>query len=235
MILINRREAGFAALVLLAAGLTACGDSEADQRKALIQFLQKYIVDKSGAHVPRPTAEDTKSFGPYAEHYAVITDFNAEIDKAMQGPYKISQTNAPRSIQELLDRRADVKAMAAAMSGVAVEMRKSLAEAGAKRAALQQPDDLKVVYSAAYERTVTGPGEGFLATIPVGIDGLQAGLDLADYLDAHRAALKVSGSSLQTNDPKVRADVTKLLNAMTVQNQRLAQAREQFRIAVDGK
>jgi hypothetical protein len=235
MILFNRRVAGFAALVLLAAGLTACGDSEADQRKAFIQFLQKYIVDNSGAHVPRPTAEDTKSFGPYAEHYAVITSFNDKIGKAMQGPYKISQTNAPRSVQELLDRRADVKAMAAALCGVADEMRKSLAEAGAKRAALQQPDDLKPVYSAAFERTVTGPGEAFAATIPVGIDGLQAGLELADYLDAHRATVKVSGSSIQTNDPKVRADVAKLLNAMTVQSQRLAQARERFRISIDGK
>ena len=33
-----------------------------------------------------------------AEDYAVITGFNAELDKSTQGPYKSSQTNSPCSI-----------------------------------------------------------------------------------------------------------------------------------------
>jgi hypothetical protein len=235
MTIVSRRMAGIAALILLAVGLAACGDSEPDQRKTFITFLQTRIVSRQGAHVPKPNADENKSFGPYAEHYAVITGFNTEMDRLMQGPYKVAQSNAPRSIQEMLDRRQEIKAMADAMSAMAVEMRKGLADADAKRAALKQPDDLKPVYAAAYERVVTGPGQAFLATVPIAVDGLQASLQLADYLDAHRTAIKVSGSSIQANDAKTRAEVANLLNAMNTQNARLRVAQEGFRAAIEGK
>jgi len=109
------------------------------------------------------------------------------------------------------------------MSGVAVEMRKSLAEAGAKRAALQQPDDLKPVYSAAYERTVTARAK--VSWPRSGRDRRTTGLAGFGRL-SRRPSRDREGQRLEGQDrrSKVRADVTKLLNAMTVQNQRLVQA-----------
>jgi hypothetical protein len=80
MTVFNRRAAGIAALVLLAVGLTACGESEPDQRKAFIGFLQTRIVDKPGVHIARPTDDEKKSFGPYSAHYAVILGFIDDID-----------------------------------------------------------------------------------------------------------------------------------------------------------
>jgi Protein of unknown function (DUF3053) len=220
---------------VFAVTIAACGDAEPDQRKAFIEFLQKFIIDKPGAHVPKPTAEDVKSFGPYAAHYAVITDFNAEIDKAMSGPFKITQTSAPRSIEELLARRQDVKAMSDSLSGVLGEMRKQLTISDDKRAALRQPDDLKAVFSSVYERSVTAPAQAFMATVPVSIDGLQASLKLADYLDAHRTSVKVTGSSIQATDNKIRTEINQLLGAMNAQNQRLNAARERMRVVFEGR
>jgi len=111
MTIFSRRAAGLAALFILAAGLASCGDSEADQRKAFITFLQARIIDKAGVHVPSLTDDEKSSLGSYYDHYLVVGDFNREMNKVLTGPYKIAQNRAPQSIQEMMERRADVKAM----------------------------------------------------------------------------------------------------------------------------
>ena len=63
--------------------LAACGDKEPEQRAAFTQFLQTRIIDKPGVRVPQLTAEE-KSFGDYAAHYAVITDFNSGMDASVK-------------------------------------------------------------------------------------------------------------------------------------------------------
>lgn len=235
MIVCTRRIASIAVIALLAIGVAACGDKEPEQRKAFMAFLQTRILDKQGVRVPKPNDEETKSFGPYAEHYAVITGFNAEIDKAMAGPYRLAQTNAPRSVQDLLDRRQEIATMRDTMTKMVEEMRKTLAATQTKREALKQPDDLKPVYTAAYDRSVTAPALVFLATVPVAIDGLNASLQLADYLDSHRTTVKVSGSSIEAKDAKTRTEVNKLMTAMTAHSQKLGEARTRMRIVFEGK
>lgn len=223
---------GVIALALLTAG---CFDKEPEQRKTFIGFLQTRIIDKAGVHVPSLTDDEKASIGPYYDHYMVIGDFNRQMNEVMSGPYKIALTKAPRTIQELLARRADVKAMAEALGNAGADARKLLTDTDAKSASLKQADDLKPVYAKAYERDVTAPAEAFLATIPVAVDGLNASLKLADYLEARRATVKVSGSSIQANDAKTRADVQQMLEAMKAQDQRLAAARERLRAVTEGK
>jgi hypothetical protein len=236
---INHRVATVAALLLLVAGLAtglgACGDKEPEQRKAFMAFLQTRIIDKQGVHVPSLTDDATSSFGPYADHYMVIGDFNRDMNKVLTGPYKIAQTSAPRNMQELVARRADVKAMAEAMGHAGDDARKLLADAAAKRAALKQPDDLKAVYAAAYKRDVTAPAEAFLATIPVAVEGLKKSLELADYLDSHKATVKINGASIQTADKKTNAEINQLMNAMNAQNQKLTEARRTLQTVTEGQ
>src|SRR5215472_15982281 len=75
------------ALCLLAlTGLTACGDDEPNQRKAFIEFLQTRIINKPGLHVPTLTADESARFGDYAKHYAVIADFNGNLDRLVSNP-----------------------------------------------------------------------------------------------------------------------------------------------------
>ena len=235
MIAVTRRIAGIAALVVLAATLAGCGDKEPEQRKAFIAFLQTRILDKQGARVPKPSDTEAKSFGVYAEHYAVITGFNAEIDAAMSGPYRISQSMAPRSVQESLERRHDIVAMRDSLSKSVDTMRKTLAATQIRREALRQPADLKPIYTAAYDRSVTAPALAFLATVPVAIEGLTLSLKLADYLDSNRNTVKVSGSNVEAKNARIRADVNRMMNEMNVQRQKLSEARQRMRIVFEGK
>ena len=71
------RAARWAAVIVFAATLVAWGNSEADQRKAFIGFLQD-INNRPGIHFLVPTANDEKAFGPYLAHYAIILDFNRD-------------------------------------------------------------------------------------------------------------------------------------------------------------
>ena len=235
MHLLIRRGFMLAGAAALALTVAACGDNEPEQRKAFAAFLQTRIIDKQGIHVPSLTDEEKSSFGPYFDHYMVIGDFNREMNKVLSGPYKIAQTNAPRNMQELVARRADVKAMAEAMGHAGDDARKLLAEADAKRAALKQPDDLKPVYAAAYQRDVMAPAEAFLATIPVAVEGLNKSLELADYLESHRATLKINGASIQTADKKTNVEVNQLLNAVNAQNQKLTEARRAMQSVTEGR
>jgi len=59
--------------ILFAATLAgfSWSNSEADQRKAFIAFLQD-INNRPGIHFLVPTPNDEKALGPYLQHYAII-------------------------------------------------------------------------------------------------------------------------------------------------------------------
>ena len=77
------RAARGALCIVLAATLVGWGNSEADQRKAFIAFLRD-INNRAGAHVLVSNANDEKAFGPYLQHYAIILDFNKDMDVSAQ-------------------------------------------------------------------------------------------------------------------------------------------------------
>ncbi len=235
MIAVSRRIAGLAALVAFALALAGCFNKEPEQRKAFIAFLQTRILDKQSVRVPKLTETETKSLGVYAEHYAVIAGFSAEMDAVMSGPYRLSQSMAPRSVQELVERRQDVAAMRDSLAKSADLVRNTLAAAQARREALRQPDDLKPVYTAAYDRSVTAPALAYLATVPVAIDGLTQSLKFAEYLDANRSAVKISGSNIDTRNARTRADVNRMMNEMNGHRQKLNEARQRMRIVFEGR
>lgn len=116
----TRRAALFGCLSVLLAG---CGDDEAAQRTAFIAFLQTRILDTPGLHVPRPTPEETKNWGDYAQHYAVITGFNGALSQRVSKPMeRAASRGSVRSIQDLLDRRSGLAARMNAMNAKAQEV-----------------------------------------------------------------------------------------------------------------
>src|SRR5262249_24662169 len=109
------RAARGALCILFVVALGGWGSSEADQRKALIAFLQD-INSRAGAHVLVPNANDEKAFGPYLQHYAIILDFNkamksptddfmAQLIKLGYGPNPV-----PRTIEQMAAAPADLTA-----------------------------------------------------------------------------------------------------------------------------
>jgi hypothetical protein len=226
----------FLIVALLAAfGLAACGDSESTQRKAFIDFLQTRILDKLGLHVPMPTEEQTKSFGEYAKQYGIILSFHEGMNKNVSERMRqIFQSGMVRSLDELMTRRADVATARDGMTSLSKALAEELTKADAAHAALKQPEELKAAFDRAYERTVTNPAKAFEDTFPVVDTALQAAQNLASYLDRHRDAIKISGSSIQTSDPKLTTELNDLINALNQNGQAVSEAQRKLQAAIQG-
>jgi len=110
-------------VLALGVALAGCGDKEATQRAAFITFLQTRVLDRPGVRVPQPNEEQKKSFGEYAQHYAVITEFNEGMNQSVSKPMnEIMARGALRSISDVVARRDDLKV---AREGI-VTLRKAL-------------------------------------------------------------------------------------------------------------
>jgi hypothetical protein len=142
MIVVNRRVAGFAALILIAVGLAACGDSEADQRKAFIKFLDE-INRRAGVHFLAPKPEEEKAFGDYLRHYTVILDFNKDM-KIIFNDYTdamkkmgIGPNSRAQTLEQMVARRQDFPVMKEVTTKTmqAIDARLAQSECRARRAA----------------------------------------------------------------------------------------------------
>ena len=225
-----------AAALLLVIGLFACGDGEATQRNAFIQFLQTRIIAKPGIHVPKLTAEETAAFGDYARHYAVIADFNGKLDQAVSKPLQRAiEAGAPRSLDEIVARRNDIAAVNAGFAQMRAALDRELAAADAAHAALKQPDDLKPVFDAAYERDVTRPAQAMIDIFPDVDDATKGILALADFLTQHRDKVKIEGSMIRVNDPLLQRPLSVLVDSLRTKQEAIQKAKQRLHaVAVGG-
>ncbi|MFJ3464993.1 DUF3053 domain-containing protein [Achromobacter spanius] len=225
-------------LVLIAAlplVLAACGDKEPEQRAAFTQFLQTRIVDKPGVRVPKLTEEEKKSFGDYAAQYAVITDFNAGMDASVKPLSGILQKGQVRSVNDIVSRREDLKTVRAGLNEMNAALKEQRAKADAARAQLKQPEDLKVVYDKAYEKTITLPADTFADVLPQINATYDVALKVADYVEANKSKIEISGNSVTVTDNAVQAELNKLLQEMNAQAKNVQQAQTRLQAVVMGR
>ncbi|CAB3744671.1 MULTISPECIES: DUF3053 domain-containing protein [Achromobacter] len=221
-----------AALPLLLAG---CGDKEPEQRAAFTQFLQTRIVDKPGVRVPKLTDEEQKSIGDYASHYAVITDFNTSMETSVKPLTGIMQKGAVRSLNDIVTRRDDLKAVQASLNDMGAALKEQQARADAARAQLKQPDDLKAVYDKAYEKTVSLPADTFRDVLPQLNATFDSSLKIADYVEAHKAQIEISGAIVKVQDPAVQAELNQMLQDLNAQAKNLQQAHTRMQALMLGR
>jgi hypothetical protein len=202
---------GVFAIVLCTAG---CGNSEADQRKAFIQFLDE-INHRVGVHFLAPKPEEEKAFGDYLRHYRVILDFNKDM-KAMTADYGAGMkklSSGPQTLEQMAGRRQDFVTIKELTTKTMQAFEARLAKANAERAALQQPDDLKAVYTKTFDKLVTAPVQAMIASDKALLEYVDSSMQLADYINDHRGKVTVSGSQMRANDAKTLAEVNALLKA----------------------
>jgi hypothetical protein len=215
-----------AALLVLALPLVlaACGDKEPEQRAAFSQFLQTRILDKAGLRVPQLTADESKAFGDYSTHYAVITDFSTSMDNSVQPLGELVKKGSMRSLDDVVARRDEIRAIQTGLGDIATQLTQEQAKADAAHAQLKQPEDLKAVYDKAYDKTVSVPAQTFREVLPQLAATFDSSLKVADYVTAHKAQIQISGSMLTVSDPKVQAELNRLLQDLGEQGKKAQQA-----------
>jgi len=230
-----QRLGAMSLLVAFSLALVACGNKEAEQRKAFISFLQTRVLDKPGLRVPVPTAEEKASFGDYAQHYAVITDFNEGMNKSVSQPMtQIMAKGALRSIADLPARRDDLKAAKDGLTGLRTALDQQSARADAAHAQLKQPDDLKQVYDKAYAKTVTTPSATFKEVFPALDTVFDSALAIGDFMEKNKSKIQISGSSVAVTDPAVQAELNKMLQQLNGQSAAINAAQQKMQAVVRG-
>jgi hypothetical protein len=214
--------------------VAGCFENEPAQRKAFIDFLQTRIIDRSGVHVPLLSDDETKAFGDYAKHYAVITGFTADaemttiIQKLVQGLPEL------RSAQSLIEKRAAIRKAGNEMGEALRVMDEKYAKAKAAREALKQPEDLKPVYDKAFDRTVTGPVVGLRESVPLAQAITVAAGNIGDYVAAHSDSVRIVGTNLQAKDKKTQSEVDDLVNALNGLAPKFNDAQKKLKIILQG-
>jgi hypothetical protein len=229
----GRMRLALAAAAMLA--LTSCGGGDTTERKAFISFLQTRIVDKPGLHVPQLTKDERASFGDYADQYAIITDFNKTMDESISPKLTAAMSaGAITSLEDVVAHRPQLQAARTAMQAMAGALGDDLARADAAHGKLDQPAELKAVYDKAYYRSVTLPAVTFKSVVPVADKVLGQAIELGNYIDAHRAAVQLSGSLIQTNDPAIQAAINARLQALQASQQAVQSAQQKMQSVVYG-
>lgn len=230
-----QRLGALSLLVAFSFALVACGNKEAEQRKAFTAYLQTRVLDKPGIHVPSPTAEEKASFGDYAQHYAVITDFNEGMNQSVSQPMtQIMAKGGLRSIGDLVSRRDDIKAAKDGLAGLRTALDQQTAKADAAHAQLKQPDDLKQVYDKAYEKTVTAPSNTFKEVFPALDAVFDSALAIGSYIEQNKSKIQISGSTVSVTDPVVQAEFNKMLQQLNGQSSAINAAQRKMQAMVRG-
>lgn len=184
--------------------LSGCGDKEPEQRKAFIEFLQTRVLAKSQLVLPTLTKDETDAFGPYANDYAVLTDFHkgmGEVFNSSLGPVFDNFRNV-NTISSLITKRDEMKKAAdqsATWKPVLVKVR---ADAESKHAAMKQPDDLKAVYDKVWAKVVVAPDEAALQVATQVPEVLTLMVSQVDMLKQQGDKVSISGNSVQFTDQK---------------------------------
>jgi hypothetical protein len=215
---LTRRAFALTGVLVLALATAGCGDSEADQRKAFISFLQD-INHRVGVHFLMPKPEEEKTFGDYLRHYTVILDFNKDM-KVIFNDYQeglkklgIGPNSQAQTLEQLVARRQDFPVMKEVTTKTMQAIDARLAKVNAERGALQQPDDLEAVYNTAFDKLITAPAQAMIASEKALLGLADSSMQLADYINDHRGKVTVAGSQIRANDAKTLAEVNALIKA----------------------
>jgi hypothetical protein len=149
-------------------------------------------------------------------------DFMAQLIKIGYGP-----NPSPRTIEQIAAAPADLTAAKDAVDKMEQGIETRLAKVTADRAALKQPDDLKTVYDKTFDRLVNAPALAFENSAKTLSTGIDATLALANYINAHRAKLVVSGMQIQAKDQRTLDELTPLMKAYQDAGERFVAAQRQ--------
>ena len=216
--------------------LVGCGGNEGQQRAAFVQFLQTRILEKPGIHVPKLTDEERTQFGPYADDYAIITDFNKAMDESVSPKLSAAmQAGAIRSLSDVVSRRGDLQNARAGITEMGSALSGALSQADAARAKLDRPPDVKSAYDKVYDRLVTQPAAAFRDIVPVMDKVLGEAIELGSYIEEHRGSVRLSGPMIETSNPAIQAAINEKLQSLQSNQQAVQTAQARMQAVVYGR
>ena len=224
--LMNNRFRSILWILAFAVLLAGCS-RDLQQRQAFTGFLQKEVIPRNSG-ILIPTKAMRSKFGVYVTHYDLIVEYNKAMLETVGRPLEKLQ----REYQDALKPEANVEERKQAiikyreaLQTIGATLDKQLAVTESKLNALNQPDDLKVVYAQAVEKHVRIPARTLKAMIPAIEAMMNKNLDLLDYITANKGKVEIKDGMIQVDRNKDKDQSTlSQLREMQDEILRMAQA-----------
>ena len=220
----TRLLAPFAAL-LLVFQLTGCGDKEADQRKAFIDFLQNTVM-RSGEHLPALSEDQKQKFGNYVSDYAIVYGFSQQVNRAVDSGMKpvVDELSAIRTPQDYLTRRDSLRQASGSLGVLTQQIQAARSQADNSKAALKQPEALKTVYDNVYNKVVTQPAASLLPLLSTLQTLSQDAVQTGDFLQQQGTQVTFNGQTVQFPTQQQATQYNTLMSNISTNAQALSQA-----------
>ncbi|MBD8164996.1 DUF3053 domain-containing protein [Erwinia persicina] len=205
--------------------LTGCGDNEADQRKAFIDFLQNTVM-RSGEHLPSLSEDQKQKFGPYVSDYAILFGFSQQVNRAVDSGLKpvVDELSAIRTPQDYLTRRDALRQASGSLGVLTQQIQAAKTQADSSKAALKQPSDLKTVYDNVYTTVVTQPATTLAPLLPALQALSQDAVQTGDFLQQQGANVSFNGSAIQFPSQAQATQYNALMSNLSANARALTQA-----------
>lgn len=227
----TRLLAPFMALMLVFQ-LTGCGDKEADQRKAFIDFLQNTAM-RSGEHLPALSEDQKQRVGNYASDYAIVYGFSQQVNRAVDNGLKpvVDELSAIRAPQDYLTRRNSLRQASGSLEVLAQQIQTAKTQADSSKAGLKQPAELKTVYDNLYNKVVTQPADTLLPLLPALQKLSQDAVQTGDFLQQQGSQVTFNGQTIQFPTQQQATQYNTLMSNISANAHALGQAQ----IALQGQ
>ncbi|MEJ4046608.1 DUF3053 domain-containing protein [Erwinia sp. SLM-02] len=205
--------------------LTGCGDKEADQRKAFIDFLQNTVM-RSGEHLPSLSEDQKQKFGNYVSDYAIIYGFSQQVNKAVDTGLKpvVDELSAIRTPQDYLTRRDSLRQASGSLGVLNQQIQAAKTQADSSKATLKQPEDLKTVYDNVFNKVVTQPADALMPLLPTLQTLSQDVIQVGDFLQQQGTRVTFNGPAVQFPTQDQASAYNTLMSNLSMNAQSLTQA-----------
>ncbi|MBW7981012.1 DUF3053 domain-containing protein [Enterobacillus tribolii] len=211
--------------IMMVFQLAACGDKEADQRKAFIDYLQNTVM-RGSSKVPTLSEDQKQKLGKYTGDYAILVTFSQNFSRATDSSLTplnntISQIRVP---QDYLLKRDELRQASGALNMLGQQVQSARAQADSAKAALKQPDDLRVVYDKAYAKVVSDPANAIGPMIPMAASLAQDLLQVGDFLQYVGPQARFENSGIQLQTQQQVAQYNQMMSNVAAKHQELLAA-----------
>lgn len=211
--------------VLMAFQLAACGDKEADQRKAFIDYLQNTVM-RGSIKVPTLSEDQKQKMGKYAGDYAILVTFSQNFNRAMDSTLTPLNNSIDRIRypQDYILKRDEIRQSSGALNMLGQEVQSAKAQADNAKATLKQPDDLRAVYDKAYAKVVSNPADAVMPLIPMAASVAQDLLQIGDYLLSLGPQARFDNGGVQLQTQQQVAQYNQMMSTVAAKHQDLLTA-----------
>ncbi|ACY82858.1 DUF3053 domain-containing protein [Edwardsiella piscicida] len=208
--------------------LSGCGDSDKEQQKAFIDYLQNTVM-RGSVTIPTLSEAQKQQLGHYAGDYAVLVTFSQNFNRAMEASMTplFSTLQQIRTPQEYLTQRDRLQQELGALNMLGQQIQSAKAQADGAYATLKQPEEVKAVFDKAFTKIVTGPSNAVMPMIPQAADVAQTLVQVGDFLQNLGPQARFDNQGVQLQTQAQVDQYNQLMRDLSAKYQTLMAAKQQ--------